>query len=351
MDARLASRACVLVMTLLLAGCAAPAYYGQLARGQIALLQSREPIEAILADSTRDADLQRRLRRVQDARRFAVDALALPDNASYTLYADLGREYALWNVLATPEFSLNAVTACFPIAGCVAYRGHYREVEARKQAEQLRGQGHDVIVAGVPAYSTLGWFDDPVLNTMMHWQDRQLIGTVFHELAHQKLYVTDDSAFNESFASFVEQQGLREYLGEDANLADVSAEQRKAFTALILNFRDELDALYASDLPPEVMRRRKAAMFAELRSRYRSLREDAWGGADPYGPWLVQPLNNASLLPFGLYERWVPAFAELYQRSGEDWPEFYANAESLSRLPPEQRRAQLQALMESPALP
>lgn len=326
-------------------GCAQLGYYAHLAHGQLDLLSRRERIEAIVADPTRDAELRRRLAQVLDARRFAVQALALPDNASYTLYADLGRAYAVWNVFATPEFSLAPVESCFPISGCIAYRGHYSRERAQAHAEKLKAEGYDVDIGGVPAYSTLGWFNDPVLSTMLHWSDAVLIGTVLHELAHQRLYVQDDTTFNESYARFVEQQGLREYLGgrhTGLDPQDPTLQRREAqFVALVIATRAQLDALYAQPLSPDAMRAAKQAAFAQLRQRYHALRETEWNGADPYAGWFARELNNASLLPVGLYDEWVPAFAALFEDAGRDWAAFHARCAALGALEATARGAQL----------
>ncbi len=331
----------------LLSGCAHLGYYTQLAKGQMELLSRREPIADIVGNPERDPELRRRLALVLDARGFAIATLALPDNASYTLYADLGRPYALWNVMATPEFSLEPIESCFLIAGCVAYRGHYSLARAQTQVEDLRRQGYDVAIGGVPAYSTLGWFDDPVLNTMMHWSDAVLIGTVFHELAHQRLYVQDDTAFNESYARFVEQQGLREYFrgGQiDPTQSTVQRERERQFTTLVLNARTRLAALYALPLSPEAMRSQKAEGFAQLRADYARLRDQQWDGAKDYDGWFDRELNNASLLPFGLYDESVPSFARLFEDSGRNWKAFHEASRALGALPKKERRAGLRDL-------
>lgn len=350
MDAGL--RAATLVGTALLAGCAQLGYYAHLARGQMELVSRRERIADIVADPKRDPELRRRLELVLDARRFAVTTLGLPDNASYTLYADLGRPYVLWNVLATPEFSLEPIESCFPVAGCVAYRGHYSRVRAMAQVEALRRQGYDVDIGGVPAYSTLGWFDDPVLSTMMHWSDAVLIGTVFHELMHQRLYVKDDTAFNESLARFVEQQGLREYFATghiDPAESERQREREAQFTRLVLATRARLAAIYALPLSPEAMRARKAEEFARLKSDYASLRDEHWGGDTAYDAWFARELNNASLLPFGLYDEFVPAFARLFEQAGRDWTTFHAACRELAALESAARRERLKALMADTA--
>lgn len=338
--------AAALFFSLLLGGCAQLGYYAHLARGQYALLSEREPISSIVGDETRDPDLRRRLASVLDARGFAVAQLRLPDNGSYRLYTQIDRPYVLWNVLATPEFSLAPVESCFPISGCVAYRGFYDETRAKAHAGSLRAQGYDVDLGGVPAYSTLGWFDDPVISSMMHWSDAVLIGTVFHELAHQRLYVRDDTAFNESFARFVEEEGLRQYLGarnSDDREAALERRREAQFRRLALDTRARLEALYREPLAAGAMRERKKAEFERLRTEYAQLRDGEWQGDGSYDRWFARELNNASLLPFGLYDEWVPAFSSLYAETGRDWTAFYEASAALSRLAPDARR---QAMIE-----
>lgn len=333
----------------LLSGCATLGYYTHLARGQMELLSKREPIAEILANTERDPELRRRLGLVLEARRFAVTDLHLPDNPSYTLYADLGRPYVVWNVLATPELSLEPVEFCFPIAGCVAYRGHYTRERAQAQVEELRRKGFDVDMGGVPAYSTLGWFDDPVLNTMMHWSDAVLVGTVFHELTHQKLYVRGDTPFNESMARFVETEGLRQYFraGEmDETQTRVDRDRERQFTQLVLSARERLTTLYASPLSHEAMRAAKREEFARLKSEYATLRESQWNGEGDYNRWFERDLNNASLLPFGLYDELVPAFAALFEEVGRNWPAFYAMCRELGALHEGARSGRMRSLME-----
>ncbi|MGQ0503084.1 MAG: aminopeptidase [Panacagrimonas sp.] len=338
--------ACVLSAALV-GGCAQLGYYAHLAHGQIDLLSRREPIARIIGDPARDPELRRRLALVLDARHFAASVLRLPDNASYTLYADLGRPYAVWNVLATPEFSLKPVESCFPITGCLAYRGHYTREHAQAQADELRAKGFDVDVGGVAAYSTLGWFDDPVLSTMLRWSDAVLVGTVFHELTHQQLYIRDDTQFNESMARFVELQGLREYFHTgplDEEQSRVEREREHQFTQLVLAARDRLSALYASPLSHEAMREAKRAEFARLKSDYEAMRNTQWHGDRGYDNWFARELNNASLLPFGLYDEAVPAFAALFEDVGRDWGAFHAACRELGYKDAAERRARMREL-------
>lgn len=335
-------------LSLWLSACGSVSYYTQLAQGQHALLRAREPIADIVADPARDATLRRRLALVQDARAWASAALGLPDNGSYTGYVQLDRPYVVWNVFAAPEFSLVPVQHCFPFAGCVAYRGYFRREAAEAEAARQKARGMETQVSGVPAYSTLGWFDDPVLSSMMHWDDETLVATVFHELAHQQLYVKDDSAFNESFASYVEEAGLRDYRaarGWSGVEHEQRRQRRRQFVQLVMAARERLAALYRETLPPETMRARKQAEFARLLQEHRALRDGTWNGDAAYDRWFAQDLNNASLLPFGLYDQWVPAFAVLHAQAGGDWAAFYRAAQALSRESHHRRQQRLRALL------
>ena len=335
-----------LAVVLLLSGCSTVNYYQQLALGQYELLQARQPVSQLLADPSTPEPLRQRLVLAQTARTFASAQLQLPDNPSYRAYADIQRPYVVWNLFATHELSLTAQLSCFPIAGCVAYRGYYHEADAVAAAQLLKQQGLDTYVAGVEAYSTLGWFDDPLLSSMLHWDDQRLAALIFHELAHQRLYVEDDTSFNESFASFVEQQGLRQWLARrgEAELDGQGRQQREQFIALIVASRERLSRLYASDLPAAAMRAGKQAEFARLRSDYHQLRDRHWAGKGRYDGWINAPLNNAKLLPFGLYEQWLPAFAALFAQCAADWSCFYRRAEQLAALPLSERHTALQAL-------
>lgn len=335
-----------LLLSLLLNGCASLDYYAQVTRGQLDLLAARRPVAELLAAPQTDPELKRRLALAQQARRFASTELGLPDNRSYRLYADLQRPYVVWNVFATPELSLAPLTHCFPIAGCVAYRGFYQQGRARGTAALLQAEGLDTYVAGIEAYSTLGWFDDPILNTMLRWDDERLAAVIFHELAHQQLYVADDTAFNESFASFVEQQGLQQWLASRGLAPSDTHEERRRrqFTTLILASRERLQALYEGPLDNEHKRAAKASEFDRLRAEYRALRDGPWGGDRRYDAWMAQPLNNARLLPFGLYDQWVAAFADLFQQVDGDWADFYRAAQRLADLPSDQRLSALRRL-------
>ncbi|MCE1008338.1 aminopeptidase [Pseudomonas monteilii] len=338
-----------LLAALLLNGCSSVAYYGQLAEGQWQLLRARQPVAQVIADPATPPQLRSHLAHAEQARVFASQQLKLPDNRSYRVYADIGRPYVVWNVFATPELSLQPVTHCFPIAGCVAYRGYYQQGAARGAAALMRQDGLDVYVGGVEAYSTLGWFDDPILSSMVGWGDERLATLIFHELAHQRFYVQNDTEFNESFASFVEQEGTRQWRVARglAAIGGDQGQQREQFIRLVLASRERLQAIYSGTLDEAHKRQAKRAEFERLRREYRQVRDGQWGGDKRYDAWVYGPLNNAKLLPFGLYDQWVPAFEALFREVGGDWGRFYERVEQLGRLPITERKAALQGLMVS----
>lgn len=328
--------------------CSTVGYYGHLARGEYLMLAARRPVARVIIDPATDSVLKARLKLAAHARLFASDRLRLPRNRSYTQYADLHRPYAMWNVFATPEFSLEAARQCFPIAGCVAYRGYYDQIRAERKAARLRARGLETWIGGVSAYSTLGWFADPILNTMLRWSDDDLAATIFHELAHQQLYVKGDTEFNESFAMFVQREGLRQWRMSRGLAAKDDPGQARSdqFDALVLALRERLQTLYTLDLPPEAMRARKRDEIQRLRSQYFQWRDSQWQGDRTYDDWMTADINNAKLLPFGLYRRWVPAFAALYAQHAGNWPAFYAAAAAIGHVDAEARARMLLQLQE-----
>lgn len=336
-------------------GCTTLGYYAHLAAGEAAVLRARVPITQVIADPRVDPALRTRLELALRARAFASKRLGLPRNQSYTTYADIHRPFVMWNVFAAPALSLAPVEHCFLIAGCVAYQGFYRQARADALADKLAKRGNDVWVGGVPAYSTLGHFADPLLSTMERWSTDELIGMIFHELAHQKIYVKNDTAFNESYATFVQREGLREFLAANhlPPPDPTAAARQQQFTQLVLATRAKLKALYASGLPDDAKLQRKQQAFVELRQHYAHLRDSEWHGFKGYDAWFDTPLNNAKLLPFGLYDRGVPAFAALFKQCDGSWPCFYAAVRKLGREPAAQREAFLAdtRVPASPAAP
>jgi predicted aminopeptidase len=341
-------RAALLLALLMLAGCGNVGYYWQSVGGQMEIWQREAPIERILADPALDPKLKSQLERAVRIRDYASRELGLPDNRSYRSYADLARPFVVWNVFAAAEFSIDAKQWCFPFAGCVGYRGYFSEAEARAYAATLATEGYDVHVGGVPAYSTIGWFADPVLNTFIHYPEPELARLLFHELAHQLLYVKDDTVFNESFATVVEQIGLDRWLdkfGNDADRQRVRQLQRfrTAFRTLVTSARSELAALYAGSATPQEKRQRKAEIFTALRQAYQAQRVN-WEGFAGYDRWFAQPLGNAHLASVAIYTQRVPAFEALFVQNGSDLPRFYAAVRELAALPPAERNRRLDAL-------
>ena len=344
---RIAGSVLVSLAAIIMGGCSTLGYYAEIVDGHLSLQSARTPISELLDDARVDPVLKKRLRTAQQIRDYASEVLQLPDNDSYRSYADIERDFVTWNVVATPRFSLKAETWCFWVAGCVAYRGFYSKASAQALAGSVREQGYDVAISGARAYSTLGWFDDPVLNTMITGEDFTLAGLLFHELAHQKLYVEDSSAFNEAFATFVEREGVRRWL--DSRNADAEKLRHKQkiqrqadFISLLKRARDNLSQLYKQEQPQNALQLGKKAVFAQLQTDYRELKK-TWGGYNGYDRWFARPLNNAHLATLSTYHRWVPGFARLYQQSG-DLATFYLSAAEIGELPAAQRREKLDAL-------
>ncbi|MBP6903201.1 MAG: aminopeptidase [Burkholderiaceae bacterium] len=340
-------------------GCSTLAYYGQSAAGHAELLRRARPVDDWLADPATSTALRQRLQLAREARAFAVSELALPDNASYKRYADLGRPAAVWNVVAAPELSLSLHRWCYPVMGCVGYRGYFDRAEAEAEAAALRAQGLEAFVYGVPAYSTLGWSNwlggDPLLNTFALGPEQELVRLVFHELAHQVVFAPGDTEFNEAYATAVERLGLARWQQATGRTLDdaAAARRRDDFRRLTRHTRAALDALYRSRLPDELRRQRKAELMAELRAAHAALKtqpEGPWAGFDGYDRWFARA-NNAALALQAAYDGWVPAFEALFEREGRDFARFHAAVRQLASLPAEQRHATLQSLAPAPQRP
>ena len=345
-----------------LGGCTPAGYYAQAVGGHLALLQAARPIDELLADPASPAELKSRLALARRIRAFAVAELGLPDNASYQRYSDLRRRAAVWNVAAAPPDSLTLRRWCFPVAGCVSYRGYYDEAEARALAERLaREEGLEVRVYGVPAYSTLGWLNwaggDPLLSTFIRYPEGELARLLFHELAHQQVYVGGDTAFNESYATAVERLGVARWLSSqagDAARREYAAfdARRQAFRQLVRQARAELAAIYEQNrvqaLTESALAAMKSEAMAGFRQRYQALKA-SWAAAgtpyDAYDPW-VAGANNAFFGIQAAYDDGVPAFEALFAREGGDWGRFHAAVQALARLPQAERQQRLQALAD-----
>jgi predicted aminopeptidase len=318
----------------------------QAANGQWHVMHARKPIDKVVADPGTPEKVRDRLTEVRAARDFASHELQLPNNRSYRTYADIHRPYVVWNVVAAPEFSIHPKQWCFPVAGCVAYRGYFTEKRARSFAAALSKRGFDVTLDGVPAYSTLGKFADPVLSTMLRYGPDELAAIIFHELAHQLLYVQNDSQFNEAFAVTVENAGLERWLTLNGH-ADrfqryrKESERERAFVELFASTRAQLARLYASGLPASQMRTKKSDAFAGLTRQIRALEQQQGMHSALYDEWLKEGLNNARLASEATYYDCLPGFERVLAEEGGDLPRFYAAARALSRLPMAERHEKL----------
>ncbi len=343
--------AITVLIVLVLGGCAAGGYYWQAAQGQVDLMARREPIAQLLAHSDLSGELRQRLATIRDIRNFAVSSLALPDNGSYRNYVQLDRPYALWNVFGAPELELTPHEWCYPMVGCLAYRGYFSESEAVAEAAALREQGLDSWVAGVPAYSTLGWFDDPVLSTFAHWPVGRVAELLFHELAHQQLFVAGDTTFNESYATTVGRAGAELWLRahatpEEQQIYLRQREARDRFLNLVMSARAQLEVLYYSDLDDAQKRVGKASTLADFRSGFQQWRE-LWGG--PLLPPDVSRGGNAWFAAIGAYEQWVPAFKVLLEEAGGDFAAFHQVVATIAGESESSRLAEIEALSQRAA--
>lgn len=332
------------ILLLLIASSSLSAcYYMQAASGQWEVMRKRVPIDEVIAAPATAPELGRKLSLLVEAREFSVEVLHLPDNKSYRSYADLQRDYVVWNVLAATEFSLQPKQWCFPVAGCVSYRGYFSEPRAVRKSQQLAADGFDVAVGGVAAYSTLGKFNDPVLNTMMHWDDAELLALLFHELAHQVVYVKGDTAFNESFATAVEEFGVQAWLdqkttGEAFDGFASDENYRHEFSNILDDARGDLRLIYTQKIDAVEMRRQKKLRFDELSIDLRALAE---ANERPISAWYAGELNNAHLISSAVYEGLLPQFREIYAGCGEDIDCFYAAAKRLAALDKGEREQML----------
>ena len=334
-----------------LSSCTSIGYYAQAVSGQIEVMWHAAPIEERLHEADTPASLKDRLARVLVIRDFASRELGLPDNDSYRRYADVGRPYVLWNVFAAPEFSVSPILSCFPFAGCVSYRGFYSEQGAKDYADGLAKGGDDVYVGGVSAYSTLGWFSDPVLSTFINYPEPEVARIVFHELAHQVVYIKGDTVFNESFAVAVEEEGLRRWLDREGTPAQraayVESHKRQAeFAALVLGYRARLADFYAKPLPDQEKREGKRRLFEQMSGEYAALKA-SWGGFAGFDRLVARGLNNAFLVSIASYTELLPVFRSLLAQNNGDLPGFYRAVQDLAKLDKPERDERLEKLASS----
>ncbi len=336
-----------------LSGCATVRFYTQASAGQATLLLARRDVRTVLTAPETPPALASQLRLAQSMLRFAEQALALPVDGRYQSYVQMDGA-AMWNVVAAEELALAAVPRCYPLVGCTIYRGYFSQRDAEREAARLAVE-HDVHVYPVAAYSTLGWFDDPLLSSFIHWPEADLAELLFHELAHSVLYVRDDSTFNESYASFVGGEGAIAWLnaqGEDAEAHRRNRETRRqaarAFSGFLAHWRDRLVELYALPIAAAAKRQLKAEAFRAMQAAYRSCRERLGDGR--HDDFMAVPLSNARLLAAGTYEDMQPGFARLFRATGKDWPTFFRRARELGSLPMAERHAALATnAQETPA--
>lgn len=336
------------VLILLLSGCGSYDYYRNAASGHFEILRKAEPVEDVIARETTSPKLKKALVQLQQARDFAVKELYLPDNGSYRHYADIDRTCVTWNVIATEEFSVEPEEWCFPVAGCVSYKGFFARQDAKNFSAKLQAQGMDTFVAGALAYSTLGWFDDPILNTMLDHGETSCIEVLFHELAHQKLYIQDDTAFNEAFATAVAEEGMRRWFATTGNHEAYEKflafrRQQNQCNALILDTREKLDSLYHRKIGLEQKRKEKQKIFRRLKADYENLQEE-WHGDDRYDAWMALDLNNAHLSLVATYNNLVPIFHQILVQSRDDMEIFYARVSTIASQPFGERHLTLQEI-------
>lgn len=315
-------------VALALTGCTGVGYYAQSLNGHVEIMSKRQKVAKLVSDPATPGALRAQMASASAIRQFAIDELALPDNASYRSYVDIGRDYVTLAVFAAPEFSLAPRVWCFPVFGCVPYRGYFLKDTAMKTAAKLKRQGLDVHISGVTAYSTLGWTSDPLLSTMFRSDETHLAALVFHELAHQRVYVEDDSAFNEAFAVVVERTGVRAWLRATGNATalrryEANLKRHAEFLDLLSRTRRELHDLYRGTKTAAEKRLAKAAAFDRLRKRHRQFRDTRWNGYRGYDAWVDTPINNAKLAATAVYNDQVPAFVRLFELCSGDYERFY----------------------------
>ncbi|MEM7400502.1 MAG: aminopeptidase [Pseudomonadota bacterium] len=336
----------VVCLLFCFSACSTIGYYHQSISGHFKLISKREPIADIVNDSQRDAHLVDKLHLSQELRNFASQRLNLPDNDSYRSYVQLEAPYVTWNVFAAPQFSISLNQWCFLVIGCVPYRGYFEQQEAEAYAEHLALQGQDVYVAGVPAYSTLGWFDDPLLSSMIDRGELVTAAYIFHELAHQQFYLNGDGAFNEAFATAVEEIGVLLWLKSQDRTEDIEnyenfLKQKYIFFDFIKKSRDEFEVLYQQEFDAEKMQAEKEILIAEMRRKFSNLSAKSKHIAR-YTKWMSGPLNNAQLGVISLYRELVPAFHNLFTMCDDNFDRFYAQVEIIAKMPEEQRIDALQ---------
>lgn len=339
----------VIVLAIMLQACSGIGYYWEKVQGHAEILNNQRAIQDVIDDPKTNTETRQRLKSAQQARLFATQVLKLPDNDSYQNYVDIQRDYVVWTVVATPPYSIEAKQWCFFIVGCLSYRGYFSKQSAEEFAAELKKQNMDVYISGTRAYSTLGWFDDPLLSTMLYKSEAYRVGIIFHELAHQQMYVENDTAFNEAFASTVELAGIKAWFEhkndqQGFNNYSLSKKRDQAFKKLLLQTRQQLKELYATTKQPSAMQRGKENIFKKLKIKYQQLKT-GWGGYSGYDKWMAKKLNNAQLALIATYNDWIPAFMALLKKSNNDFELFYNKVKQLSEKEKPQREKALLKLL------
>lgn len=332
----------ILLVVVFLSGCAELQYYGHAISGQFDVLSKRRPITEVLEDPATKPEVSEKLKMVQRMHDFAISDLSLPDSDSFRSYSDVERDYVLWNVFATPELSLETKQWCYPFFGCLNYRSYFEKAYAESIARELEQEGWDVHIAPSPAYSTRGFFADPIYNPMLRYDDLTLAGILFHELAHERVYFKNDSELNESFAVAVQNEGVRRWLAHEQRPQyyidyKIDQKQEEQFISLLLKYREKLDTVYQSPQGDDKKRMQKTRLLKALRLEYFELKNQ-WNGYAGYDHWFNKPLNNARLAPIGTYHGHVDAFAALLNSHHGNWIKFYLHVEEMAELPVEKRR-------------
>jgi len=325
--------AVTIIILLIFSGCASLNYYGQSIQGQLEVLKKRQNINNLLQKNSISGVLRNKLNTVLDLRNFSIQHLGLPQNDSYLSYADLERDYVIWNIFANEEFSLQPLNWCYLIVGCLSYRGYFSKSDAQQHAVELKKQGYDIYLGGVSAYSTLGWFDDPVLNTMLRWSDIRLATVIFHELAHQQLYIKNDTEFNESYAEAVAHIGVTKWLEKKSNQSllkeyQQSQFQKKEFVSLIMHYKSKLNNVYQSEKSDDEKRKRKQELIKKMSDDYLIISK-SWS-KNTYKTWFSKDINNAKLTAIVTYRQYVSSFLDIYEKLQKDLTKFYSFTRSLS---------------------
>ncbi len=324
-------------------------YYWEKIQGHAELLNKQQPVQGVIDNPQTDPEVKALLRNAQQARNFASKVLLLPDNESYRNYVDVGRDYVVWTVVATPPYSIEPKEWCFLIVGCLSYRGYFSKQAADTFAVTLKQQEMDVYVSGTKAYSTLGWFDDPLLSTMLYKSEAYRVGIIFHELAHQKIYVENDTAFNEAFATSVELEGIKAWFRKMDNPEKfkkylIAKKRDKDFKSLLKFTRKELKVLYESNKTQQQLKAIKEKIFVRLQLSYKKFKI-RWNNYSGYDRWMAQGLNNAHLALVATYNNWLPAFSRLFENANSDYNIYYKEVRRLAELDKLQREKQLKDLI------